>query len=683
MVGYEPDLDLFKDKDFEKRLRRFLSGDRGSDDEPSNSNTPLSGVIGPCNTLLADDNASLSVIRPCNSNTPVLADDNASLSVIRPCNSNTPVLADDNASLSSRLTRPYHLRKLSLNDNDDRLTTPLIQVFSVCIDVGKPCEIYGTIRAWEESRPRFYLYERGPEDSETIVGDGTLSLIGPHGGAIIPSLNNSLDFCLRDRVQGVDVVNSELDLDPVTEDSYDRLLKRDVPGPLAVAHVYYAVFQYAHYATVQVTVTKNDVGDNSCHATDIYGSIVAGYANARKYCSVDEDLKLLETRVFDKQSHQPLRVMLGTPISLSRDVVVVPAYSTLTMQVNLWDSIHGKIADETLNFPAHMRGQDPVHIRTQYACVEVLVQWDHVYRYLYNDRFMEVSLMRKKPRVIYNQRPPSSFFPRMKPPVYVGFPKVEVFSVFVGGISKNISALCGAILVNDGGSTYSIYNRDDSCLELLSDNGLASIEVNYRAIDNFDFGIILFLRDPVGNLEVSRGSLGWHVGSLKSYMSWYNKRLCSVVRGDDGYAAVHYEVFNNAFEAFLEVKLLAEGCHDSRVNLHGSLFGLYGGYDYTTSYDNKYYKSRLFDRPCDRSVEQNVDSGIALLKSIVVVPNESYLIIEANLCLLGSDNVEVPIRGTHEFQIDLSNTVSKFIQGEHYRIEICVKFKMRQSDRIC
>ncbi|KAK9748906.1 hypothetical protein RND81_02G089200 [Saponaria officinalis] len=398
MVGYEPDLDLFKDKDFEKRLRRFLSGDRGSDDEPSNSNTPLSGVIGPCNTLLADDNASLSVIRPCNSNTPVLADDNASLSVIRPCNSNTPVLADDNASLSSRLTRPYHLRKLSLNDNDDRLTTPLIQVFSVCIDVGKPCEIYGTIRAWEESRPRFYLYERGPEDSETIVGDGTLSLIGPHGGAIIPSLNNSLDFCLRDRVQGVDVVNSELDLDPVTEDSYDRLLKRDVPGPLAVAHVYYAVFQYAHYATVQVTVTKNDVGDNSCHATDIYGSIVAGYANARKYCSVDEDLKLLETRVFDKQSHQPLRVMLGTPISLSRDVVVVPAYSTLTMQVNLWDSIHGKIADETLNFPAHMRGQDPVHIRTQYACVEVLVQWDHVYRYLYNDRFMEVSLMRKKPR---------------------------------------------------------------------------------------------------------------------------------------------------------------------------------------------------------------------------------------------------------------------------------------------
>ncbi|KAK9741417.1 hypothetical protein RND81_03G104100 [Saponaria officinalis] len=599
MVGYEPDLDIYRNKDWKKIWGDFLK--EGNEGKGSALSVPS--------------------IRPFNS---------------------------PSADSSNRDIIPYHLRKITTDDYKGCLTTPLIQVFSVCvslnIDVGKPCEVYGSIRSFEGSRPRFHFYHRGPEDSETVDKDGTLtlSLIGPHGGAVIPFLDNSLDFRLRDRVQGVDFINSKLELDPVTDDSYDTLLRRDVPGRLGVAHVYYAVFQLAHYATVQVTVTKND-DDSSCPATDIYGSIVAGYANGNRYCRADEDLKFLETRLFDKKSHQPLRVMLGTPIMLSRDVVVVPAYSTLTMEVNLWDSNHGKIAGKTLNFPAHMIGHDPVQIRTQYGCVEVFVHWRHAYLYLYNDRFMDDSdrgessndlhEMQKKPRVIYDQQLSSSFIP-----------------------------------------------RDDSCLELLPDNGLASIEVNYRAIDDSDFRMVLFLRDPIGNLEVSRGSFGWHSGSLEAYMPWYSKRLCSVVRGDDGYAAVHYEIFSDASEACLEVRLLAEGHHDRPINLYGSLFGLYSGYNYSTSYDKKYYRSRLFDRARDRFVKQNVGSEIELMKSFVVVPCNASLIIEASLCVLSTDDVEVPIRGQHEFEIDLSNTVSKFIQGEYYKIEICVKFR-DQMDR--
>ncbi|KAK9734574.1 hypothetical protein RND81_04G149200 [Saponaria officinalis] len=263
--------------------------------------------------------------------------------------------------------------------------TPLVQVFSVCIstnfDDGKPCEIYGSIRALEGLVPRFDLYNRDPDDSETIWKDGTLSLIGPVGEAIIPSLSTSLDFCVKDRIRGVEVVKGSLSLDPVSEDSYDRPLRSVVPGVHGDVYVYYVVFRFAMYATVQVLINENETVDKNCNAVDIYGSIVTGYENGSKYCSGDEEVKELETRLFDKPPNQPLRVVLGTPMGLSRNVVVVPAYTSLTIDVNLWDS-NGKIAAGCLLYPAHLLSDNSQYIRTQNACVEVRVRWHHAYFYL-------------------------------------------------------------------------------------------------------------------------------------------------------------------------------------------------------------------------------------------------------------------------------------------------------------
>mgnify|MGYP001792992374 CR=1 FL=1 len=91
-----------------------------------------------------------------------------------------------------------------------------------------------------------------------------------------------------------------------------------------------------------------------------------------------------------------MSVLLGTPIKLSRNVVVAPVYSVYTIRVNLWDS-NGQIAGDCLRFPAYCFGS-PSYIRTQDACVKVQVGWDDAYKYRYGDsRKLESSI--KKPRV--------------------------------------------------------------------------------------------------------------------------------------------------------------------------------------------------------------------------------------------------------------------------------------------
>ncbi|KAL9235417.1 hypothetical protein vseg_010176 [Gypsophila vaccaria] len=186
-------------------------------------------------------------------------------------------------------------------DEDDEdyfrgiLASPLIQVFSVLVSTdfedAKPSEIYGSILASEGPSPRFYLYDRDPEDSETILQHGTLSLIGPQYAPLVPYLSTTLDLCLKDKIRDVDVVNGRLSLEPTTDDSFDKLLKGSVQGAHGIAYVYYAVFRFAIYGSVELIINNSNIDDKDCYMVDIYGSLVARYENARSYCSADEETK--------------------------------------------------------------------------------------------------------------------------------------------------------------------------------------------------------------------------------------------------------------------------------------------------------------------------------------------------------------------------------------------------------
>ncbi|XP_074281793.1 uncharacterized protein LOC141606531 isoform X2 [Silene latifolia] len=555
MVGFEPELNPILNSGYTiLDLLRELEEDCNDD----MSTWPVEPH------LVNDASMWKPFIKPCYND-----DANLSSPVVGSCNTKDD--DDDDASSSSRLLKPYHLRGVEDDDYEGCLTTPLIQVFSVRISTyfndGKPCEISGSIRVLEGSCPCFHLYNRDPKDPQIIWKDGTLSLIGPKESFIVPSLSTKLELRLYDRLRDVELVAGDLSLD---SDSDNRLRKAEVKGVHGIAFVDYAVFPFAVNGTVMVTVTKknNDDGDKNCDAANIYGSIITEYENGRAYCSTDTDVKMLETRLFDKPAHQPLRVVVGTHIPLSRNVVAVPAYSSLTIKLNLWDS-NGKIADDSLQYPSYLLGENPKYISTQYACVEVRVRWNDAYCYLYKDRISSSN----KPESILKTGKESSGSRHVQPPILP-------------------------------------------------------------------------------------------------------RRFCSVVRGDNGYATVHYQMFSLAFEAWVEVKLFFDGKPpDIPINLHGTLFGRCSGEDFSTSYQKKYYMSRLFDQPRDRAVELKSGSKIALLKSIVVVPNKSSLIIEAKLDTFGIDGVAETICGMAEFKIDKCNTIVETIRGERCSIEISVKYK--------
>ena len=259
---------------------------------------------------------------------------------------------------------------------------------------------------------------------------------------------------------------------------------------------------------------------------------------------------------------------------------------------------------------------------------------------------------------------------------------VEILSLYIGSISCDISALCGKVKVYEDCLPVCIYDRDPDDYDVLPDDKIACIEQHF-ALENPQLIITTHLRDPVANLEVSTGEIDWDFGRLEhSYaMSWYNKRICSVVRGADGYAALHYIVFDYAIMATVEVAFCCGNFTDI-FSVCGILSARYGGHEYSTDYEKKYYRSRLFSRPRNKPVQLTTGSRVPLSKSVVAVPAESFLIIEADLkaMSLGKSDEEA-VYGDAPFVIDLSCTTRKEIRVGFCSIEVSVKFEDKKKFR--
>ncbi|KAL2943847.1 Ketimine reductase mu-crystallin [Bienertia sinuspersici] len=375
---------------------------------------------------------------------------------------------------------------------EDALATPIIQVFSVTVDTSfdddRLCEIYGSIRTMEGQNTSINLYERYPEDSESIQKHGTLSLIGPNDEVMFPFTGVTLDFCLRDKIREVEVIKGNVSFDSLIGegegegDYFDKLMKVVVKGEYGLACVHYAIFQFGILGTLEVAFTEVK-GNSSGYFSNIYGSLVATYGNSRQYCCTDDDLKYFESVLLRKPSDQQIQITVGNPIQLSRYGVVVPAYSSIRVEANLRDS-NGRIIDDYIDFEVQYR----------------------------------------------------------------------------------------------------------------------MLKAKTKAVEDID----------------------------QEEMQKKCRRLCSVVRGKDGFAAVHYMIFSNAFKAHVEVRLFSKSPADASANVCGHLVAYYRGCDYSNSYQKKYYRSRLLYVPQNNSVEIMMGSNITLSRSVVAVPAISSLYIEAD-----------------------------------------------------
>ncbi|KAL3625375.1 hypothetical protein CASFOL_030829 [Castilleja foliolosa] len=158
---------------------------------------------------------------------------------------------------------------------------------------------------------------------------------------------------------------------------------------------------------------------------------------------------------------------------------------------------------------------------------------------------------------------------------------------------------------------------------------------------------------------------------------WLNKQLCSVIQGQDGnFAAIHYTIFPEyaaAEYANFELLCIPKNGGHFRPKVHGSLVAQYHNYDYTSRYNKDYYRIVLFQRNRDDAAQPGTDGFIPLSRSMVVVPNNSSLVIEANIGDGLSDELSF-----QEFRFDYGFGIMRrklIMEGNDYSIYIYVKWE--------
>ncbi|KAL6558655.1 hypothetical protein OROMI_019005 [Orobanche minor] len=111
------------------------------------------------------------------------------------------------------------------------------------------------------------------------------------------------------------------------------------------------------------------------------------------------------------------------------------------------------------------------------------------------------------------------------------------------------------------------------------------------------------------------------------------------VKGEDGKIRMHYILIKEAVDTAMEVSFIA-GNH---CRVHGDIFAYYGGNSF--SYDCPRGTKDCYMALLSSSYLE--DGPVSLKRSVMAVPNDASLIIEA--CLVDVDTNEVILSGCHEF----------------------------------
>ncbi|XP_021716033.1 uncharacterized protein LOC110683946 [Chenopodium quinoa] len=151
------------------------------------------------------------------------------------------------------------------------------------------------------------------------------------------------------------------------------------------------------------------------------------------------------------------------------------------------------------------------------------------------------------------------------------------------------------------------------------------------------FLISVDLEDGEGR-EISCGCVGYDFSNAHIV---YNMRMCSIIRGKHGFAALHYTIFSDAIQSKLKFTL-SPVTFFTNVNyqVYGKIVTSYSSYKYSTHYQKKYYRSMVFKKGKEEAVKLGV---IPLSKSVVAVPlnGSSSLIVSAKLhVLLNGNHIE-------------------------------------------
>ncbi|XP_074320936.1 uncharacterized protein LOC141657562 isoform X2 [Silene latifolia] len=543
---------------------------------------------------------------------------------------------------------------------------PLVEIFNVSLHgscLTKDCRVYGYIEVSDKHGRVFHIYRRPESDPQSIVsGDNLLLTVEKdlENTVIIPSDNVHLHVNLAASSKLRLLDNITLDISR-GKDRWDEEYCSKLSGREDFyVKVNYATFPYAVTATVSILFFSNDDAHlfqnereeeeedvtnynkhNCSHFANLYGSVTSSVSSNKSQM----------TSLFSNPRENCVKVQCGSFINLSRSVVVVPAYSSLQIEASLYDGdTAGLIAEGKVQFRPEDCKKDIVGINEG---ILVQVVWSSgVYRELYRTNS-------ESDEVESRQSTSSYFIPhedyitnrRIPSPCSMDI-LLEVFSVVVCSRGLKPFKFYGSVYVTIGLSSECILRIDKSCPVECHKSGMPIIvhgpRQDHFSMSHLPLVIDVDFRDAISEAVISCG----HVDPLDLESNLVaERRICSVVRGEQGFAAVHYSIFPKAVCAEVKIKLSAK-CLPRVIN--GEIYALYGSFEPgRCSCVDKLFTNFLFYDKDDGLRVDGVDSTLTLLKPLISIPIDSFLIIKADLTVsLVRDNLSQgrkPIKGEAKF----------------------------------
>ncbi|KAF8407232.1 hypothetical protein HHK36_006359 [Tetracentron sinense] len=251
--------------------------------------------------------------------------------------------------------------------------------------------------------------------------------------------------------------------------------------------------------------------------------------------------------------------------------------------------------------------------------------------------------------------------------------RVEVFSVHILSI-RGSGHLYGIITATDGLNTHFLYNRTREESESFCPGNtvlLTGPALSVSACGNFNIDVHLMDRDDYqsrGGVS-SSDLMAWHYS--RDRMPWnyspgriawnyyevgnvYDNPLYGIVESEYCSVRVNYIVIKDAVQATVKVMLIVPDTNTKEtLNVSGLI---------TAANHNGSYESVLFQKASNEHIYGRPGKLIPLSRSVVAVPLNSALVIEADLCdAISSD---VIAKGTAVFPSKLSGKSTKHIYGE-------------------
>ncbi|XP_021736883.1 uncharacterized protein LOC110703389 [Chenopodium quinoa] len=562
-------------------------------------------------------------------------------------------------------------------------------------------EVYGRIVLIDELGNKFYLFKRRKSKAKSVFlhNDALDSTVILHNFDLesprcLPS-KFCLKFHLKDKHQNIVIVKDCKLIDCTQGVTYDRIhtfcFRREQKSEqdshcLPSVSVDYAIFRCALLACVSIelvdTATRIEGRNNTTDESDFVPAKVFGRITSTTETS---DMTCIRRLLFDETDK------LFFEASNKLSTFSVPSYSLLEIQVNV--EVEGERFCDTVKFKPYSCFGGPycVNIHGKSCRIRVFAHFGHardilseypMYEYydgkrMSNERSEDKRINRKRSRglTIQKANQQAQLLEALNNiEWYVSESKdwiemMEIFSIsiFSYGVDGLRSGVKGKILVSDEYQEFIIF---DGCKEsdiLHSHETSLKLKGSPRCYTGEDLSIILRLEDGKGR-NICSGSAWYNFTNVGLFL---NTRICSIVCGIHGFAALHYTIFSDAIQAKLRFTLMASGSSCGNYKVYGRINTRYSNFRYLTHYEKKYYESSLFEKG-ESEVEEVTLGEIPLSKSVVAVPLNASLIVLANLCVLCDGGRLETLEYKQTFEPEKPKSMYDEFQGSNYCLRVYV-----------